>query len=109
MTTTVQRLLTAELTTVAADTTYTAEENTQVQLRACTLVNKTATARWVTIRVTPDGGTARHLLYRKVIGAGQSYPIPQVVAHALNAGDAVDFAAEVNSAIDLGLSGSVSS
>jgi hypothetical protein len=109
MTTTVSRILTAEVTTTASATSYTAPANTQVQFRACTLVNKTGTARWVTAIITPSGGTARNVLYRKVISAGQSYPAPQVVAQALNAGDKIEFEAEANSAIDLVLSASLTS
>ena len=108
MTTTFERLLTAELTVTSTDTSYTADDNTQVQLRACTLVNKTGTARWVSAWVTPLGGTARYVMYRKVIGAGQSIPAAAVVAQVLNAGDKIDFAAEAASAIDLALSGSLS-
>lgn len=109
MTTTTQRLLTAELTATQSDTSYTAADNTQVQFRACTLANKTGTARWVSCWITPNGGTARYAMYRRVIGAGQSYPAPQVVAQALNPGDKIEFAAEAASAIDLVLSGSLTS
>ena len=109
MATTIERLLTAELTTTPGDTSYTADDNTQVQIRACTLVNKTGTPRWVNCLITPDGGSARYVLFEKVITPSQSYAATQVVAQALNPGDKIEFEAEVASAIDLSLSGSITS
>lgn len=103
-----KRLLTAELTTTASDTSYTAGDNTNTQFRACTLTNKSGSNRWVSVRVTPSGGTARYLVYQQVVPAGLFFTPGAVIAQALNPGDKIDFAAEAATTFDLSLTGTES-
>jgi hypothetical protein len=96
----------AEITTTAADTSYAPVANTRSQLTACTISNKTATPRYVTVTVDPTGADpARNLVYQRVIPANSSAALPEVIGHCLNPLDAILFLAEANSALDLVLSG----
>lgn len=100
-----KRLLTAEITTTASNTQYTSPTNTRTTLAACSVTNKTGTARYVTVTLTPSGGTARNLAYQQVIPAGQTVVISGAIAQSLDAADSVEFLAESNSALDLVMSG----
>ena len=100
-----KQLLTAEITTVASVTAYTAPANTVTTLSACSVTNKTATARFVTITITPSAGTARNIAYQRVVAPNETFNVPGAIGQSLNAGGKIEFLAETNTALDLVLSG----
>jgi hypothetical protein len=107
MTRRIRRLASVELTTVAVDQ-ITALTNFKLQIIACTVANKTATPYYVTVTLTPSGGTAFNLVYRQVISPGLPTQLHQVVGHVLEPGDKISALAEFNGALDFNLSGTES-
>jgi predicted MarR family transcription regulator len=99
-----KRLASIELTTASVDM-YTAPTNIRTQVAACSVANKTATARYVTVTVTPSGGSAVNLVYRVTIPANTSWSLFPVVGQALDTGDKISALAEANSALDFVMSG----
>lgn len=104
MTTRRKRLASVELTNAAVDQ-HTSLTNFRTQIVACTVTNKTATPRWVTVTLTPAGGAAINLVYRQVITQGYPMALHQVVGHILDPGDKISAHAEVVSALDFNMSG----
>jgi len=98
------RLATLELTTASVDQ-YTAPTNVRTQIAACTVANKTATARYVTVTITPSGGSAFNLVYRVTIPINTQVTLSAVVGIVLQPGDKISALAEANSAIDFNLAG----
>lgn len=99
-----KRLATVELSTVSADL-VTSAANTYTQIAACTVSNKTSTPRYVTVTITPNGGSARNLAYQVVVAPNAEANLRSVVGQTLNPGDKISALAEANTAIDLVLSG----
>lgn len=97
------QLLCVELTTV--DQSYAAPTNTKATISAATVTNKTATPRYVTVTTTPSGGSARYLVYQKVIPAGATEVLFGLVGQTIKAAGTLSALAEANSAIDLVVSG----
>ncbi len=96
---TTKRVLTKILTVTAADAVYTPVLGVNAQVRACTLVNYSALTCWVTVRITPSGGTAQDILYRKVLAGGEAWPAAGLIAQALNELDTIDFAAQTATSV----------
>lgn len=100
-----KRLSTTELAIASADL-YTASANTWTQICSCTASNKTGTPRYVTVTITPSGGTARNVVYQVVIPPNaQANLAAALVGQVLNPGDKISALAEAATAIDLSLSG----
>lgn len=99
-----KRMASTELTTVSVDQ-YTAPTNTRTQVAACTVANKTATARYVTVTLTASGGSARNLVYQVTVPANTQMPLYAVVGVVLDAGDKISALAEANSALDFNMGG----
>lgn len=106
MSRTPKRMASNELTT-AAVTQYTCPSTAAAhsQIASCTVANKTATARYVTVTLTPSGGTARNLVYRVTVPPNTQMPLYAVVGQVLDAGDLIQALAEANSAIDFNMGG----
>lgn len=98
-----KQLLCAELTTTGS--TYTAPNNVNTTISAVSVTNKSATAYWVTVTLTPSGGTAKNLAFRRVVSVGESAILYGAVAQTLEAGDVLTVAAEANGALDCVVSG----
>lgn len=97
------QLLCVELTTVAQ--TYTAPTNTKTTISAATVTNKTGTARYVTVTTTPSGGSAKTLVYQKVIPAGATEVLFGLVGQTIKPAGTLDALAEANTTLDLVVSG----
>jgi hypothetical protein len=97
------QLLCVELTTV--DQTYPAPTNTKTTISAATVTNKSGTARYVTVTITPSGGTPQYVVYQKVIPAGATEVLFGLVGQTLKPLGALSALAEANSALDLIVSG----
>jgi hypothetical protein len=93
-----------ELTT-AAVTMYTSPTNNRAQVAACSVANKTATARYVTVTLTPSGGSAFNLVYQVVVPPNQQMTLYPVVGQVLEAGDIIKALCEANSAVDFNMGG----
>jgi hypothetical protein len=100
-------LYSGELTAAGVDL-FTADANTTVQFAACSVANKTATPRWVTITIDTVAGAARNVVYRVTVPINRPYTVPPVIALGLNAGDKISAAAEIDAALDMHLFGFVS-
>lgn len=98
-----KQLICAELATT--NTTYTAPTNVRTTVSAASVANKTATARYVTVTITPSGGSARNVIYRRVIGAGESAVLYGLVGQTLGSADVITAVAEANTALDMTVSG----
>ena len=99
-----KQLSTTELTGTTA-VQYTAPTNTRTTISAASVTNKTGTARWYTVTVTPSGGSAYYVAFQLVLGAGKTAIVTGLIGHTLDAGGAVNAFAEVGSAIDMVISG----
>lgn len=97
-------LSTNELTTASVDQ-YTAPANTRTTISAATATNKTATARYLTVTITPSGGSARNVCYQRVVAPNESFVVHGLIGQTLNPADKFTAIAEANSAIDLVVSG----
>lgn len=103
------RLLAAvELTTSSADL-YTAATNTYVQLAQVTATNKTGTLRNVTLTITPSGGSARNVVYQQNAQLNVPTVLSGAIGLVLNPGDKISGLCSANSAVDLTISGFVTS
>ena len=100
-----KNLLTKELTTTASASAYTAPANTRTTISGCSVTNKTATARYVTVTYTPSGGSAFNVCYQRIVAPNETFIVGGLIAQTLNPADKVEFLAEANSALDLALSG----
>lgn len=100
-----KQLLCAEATTVASATEYLTPANTTTTVSACTVTNKTATARLVTVTITPSGGTARNVCYLEVIPPNRAINIGGAIGQSFNGGGKFSVAADANAAIDVVVSG----
>jgi hypothetical protein len=104
------RLASVELTTASVDQ-VTAGTNQRIRISHASVANKTATARYVTVTVTPSGGSAFNVVYRVVVPSSaspQQFPLYALTNLCLNPGDKISALAEANSALDLVISGIVS-
>ena len=99
------RLLAGELTTTAADTTYTSPALTRTTIAACSVTNKTGTAKYVTVTITPSGGSAYNICYQRTVQPGETLNVPGAIGQSLNIGDAIAFTAEAATTLDLVMSG----
>jgi hypothetical protein len=99
-----KRLATIELTTASVDM-YTAPTNCRTQIASCTVANKTGTARYVTVTLTPSGGSAFNLVYRVTVPINTQVSLFPVVGQVLDAGDKISALAEANTALDFAMSG----
>jgi hypothetical protein len=99
-----KRLASIELT-ASSVSQYTSPDNTRTQIAACSVSNKTGTPRWVTVTITPSGGSAQNLVYRVTIPINQSVTLFPVVGMVLEPGDQISAQAEVVSALDFNMAG----
>lgn len=104
MSRTPKRLATVQLT-ASTVSMYEAPSNTTAQVAACTVTNKTATARTVTVTLTPSGGTARNLVFEVTVPPNTQTPLYAVVGQVIEPGDAVNAFADAGSALDFVMSG----
>jgi hypothetical protein len=98
-----KQLLCVELTT--GDSTYPAPANCRTTVSAVSVTNKSAAARWVTVTLTPSGGTAKHLAYRRVLSIGETAVIYGAVGQTMSEDDVLTATAEAISALDFIASG----
>jgi len=102
-----KQLASVELTTSSADL-YTVPTNSVATISAFTVTNKNATtAYYVTITQTPSAGTARNLAYQVVVPAKSVYVVSGAIGQSLAAGGKISALAEANSALDVTVSGYV--
>lgn len=101
-----KQLASAELTTSSADL-YTVPSNSVATISAFTVTNKTSTAYYVTITQTPSGGSARNLAYQVVVPAIGVYVVAGAIGQSLAAAGKISALAEANSALDVTVSGYV--
>jgi hypothetical protein len=98
-----KQLVCTELTT--GSSTYTAPTNVRTTISAASVTNKSATARWVTVTITPSGGSARNGVYRRVVGVGETAVLYGLVGQTMGPADIITATAEANSALDFIASG----
>jgi len=93
----------------AADTTlYTCPANTRVRIVAGTVTNDAAVAKWISFHRVPSGGAvgdANIIINQKVIGDKESYTLPEIVGHILEAGDFISSITETAATLTVHLSG----
>lgn len=97
-----------QLPAVLGSALYTVPSNTSIQLSQLSVVNTTATARWFTLYLIPQGGSAdasTTIVFQRVVGAGRAYPVPEAINRILEAGGTINAIAEAASAITLAASG----
>lgn len=100
-----KQLLCTELTTVSTGAEYTVPTNTYTTISSMSMTNKTGTARYVTVTITPSGGTARNIHYQRVVAAGETFVAYGAIGQTLAAGGKVSVLCEANSAVDIVASG----
>lgn len=99
-----KRFSTVELTTASVDL-YTAPANVYAQIASASVANKTATPRYVTVTLTPSGGSARNLVYQVAVPSNAQTTLYPLVGQVLQPGDKISALAEANTAIDISLGG----
>jgi hypothetical protein len=98
-----KQLLCVELTT--GNQTYTAPGNVRTTLSAASVTNKSGVAYWVTVTITPSGGTAKYGAYRRVVAAGATVVLSGLIGQTMGPADVLTATAEANSALDFVASG----
>jgi hypothetical protein len=91
-----------------SDTTeYTAPTGTRTIIDKLTVSNGSVSAAVLSINMVPSGGTAgaTNLTLYKSIAAGDTYTLPEIVGHVLNAGDFVSVKSSAASALVIRMSG----
>ena len=99
-----KQLAATELTTSTV-VQYTAPANTRTTVSAASVTNKTGTARYYTVTITPSGGSARYVAYQLVVAAGKTAIVTGLIGQTLDAGGVISALAEANSALDFVMSG----
>ncbi len=100
-----KQMIVTELTTTG--NSYAAPTNTRTTISAATVVNKTATPRYVTAQITPSGGSAINAVYQFVVPAAGAAPtvLYGLVGQTIMPGGELELIAEANSALDCLVSG----
>ena len=91
-------LITAELATTP--TTYTSPNATKTTISACSVTNKTATARYVTVTI----GT-KNVCYQRVVAPNETFNVNGAIGQTMAGGDVLSAVAEANTALDMVCSG----
>lgn len=97
----------SQLTTSAA-TYYTVPANTLATISALTLTNSTGTAKYATLHLVPNGGSAtasNMILSARVIAAGESYNVASAIGQTIPAGATIQALAESATTITIVASG----
>ena len=93
----------------AANTTlYTCPANTEVRIVAATITNDAAAAKYISFHLVPSGGSVGDtnlILNQKTIGDKESYTLPELVGHILEAGDLISAIAETADILTVHISG----
>ena len=91
------------VTELAAASTglYTAPANTKTTISACSVTNKTASARTVTLTVQAAGGTARNIAFGMGVGAGETRVVHGAIGQTLEAGGVLAGLADAAGALDI--------
>jgi hypothetical protein len=94
-----KQIVAVELTTASVDL-YTAPANTKTTISACSVTNKTAAARTVTVTVKPSGGTARNVAYNLSVPVGRTVVIAGAIGQTLETGGVLAALGDAASALD---------
>ncbi len=93
----------------AANTTlYTGPTNTRVRIVAATVTNDAAAPKWISFHLVPSGGAAGDdnlILNQKVIGDKESYTLPELIGHIIEAADLLSSITETADTLTVHISG----
>lgn len=93
-----------ELTTSAL-VRYTSPANTQTTVSQCSATNISAGAAKVTITVSDDGVNYRFVVKERTLAAGESIVVSTIIGVTLPSGGQVSMWSDTASAIDVAMSG----
>jgi hypothetical protein len=94
-----KQIAAVELTAASVDL-YTVPANTKATISACSVSNKTAAARTVTVTVKPAGGTARNLAYNLSVPVGRTVVINGAIGQTMEAGGVLAAYGDAAAALD---------
>ena len=88
-------------------TQYTTPTGTRTILDKCTAYNGTASSVPITVNIVPNGGSASasNVIAYKSITPNETYTLPEIVGHVLEAGGFVSTLAGTASALVIRISG----
>ena len=95
-----KQIVAAELAVAAADL-YTVPANTKSTISACSVTNKTDSARNFTIGVRAAGGQVRYVASAMTIGPRETRVVNGVLAQTIEAGGALVGSADAAAAADV--------
>lgn len=95
------------LTTSGSGMSYMVPANSVLTISAATANNSTATARNMTVNVTPNGGSALALVSALPVPIAGSAPttLPGIVGQTITAGGKLEMLADAGSAVNVWVSG----
>lgn len=99
-----KQLAATELGAATADL-YPVPANTRTTISACSVTNKTAVARLVTVTIKAAAGTARNVAYNMSVPAGATRVVSGALAQTLEAGAVLAGFADAAGAVDIVASG----
>lgn len=80
---------------------YTAPARTKTTISACSVTNKTGTARAFTLTVQPAGGTTHCIAYDMVVAPGETRVAHGAIGQTLEAGGVLAGLADAAGALDI--------
>ncbi len=80
---------------------YTVPANTKTTISACSVTNKSAEARTVTVLARQGGGAARHLAYKLGVAAGETRIVHGALAQTLETGGVLSAHGDVGGSLDI--------
>ena len=86
MTTTAKRLVPGSVMTAASVAYYTAPLSTRAVIKSASIVNTTAGTISATVSIA-GAAAANTLISARPVAAGETYTCPEMINHALGAGD----------------------
>lgn len=95
-----KQIVSAELTTASVDL-YAVPANTKTTISACSVTNKTGSARTVTLTVKPQGQPARHIAYNLGVADGETRVVHGAIGQTLETGGVLAGLADANGALDI--------
>lgn len=95
-----KQIVVAELTT-SATSLYTVPDNTKTTISACSVTNKSGSARTVSLTIQPLSGDPRYVAYGLGIAAGETRVIHGAIGQTIEAGRILAGFADANSALDI--------
>lgn len=102
-----QPLATSAFAPNAETTLYTSDTGTATIIDKFTGYNGDTSARSLTVKLVPTGGTAgsSHVCVVKTLAPGETYTFPEIVGHTLEAGGFISHQASAANAIVVRVSG----